>query len=180
MTTDKLENIMRISEVLLRFIVMIMALVCAVTVGVASENELVIGLRMTADFRLMKSLPCLVIIEGILSGYSLLQGVRCVWVRYKGSILLSKLLAWMIFSCDQVMAYASLAAAASAAESAYLAKNGVSELQWIKVCGFFGRFCLQTGAGIVIGLIAAVCMGALSVMSAYHLFRLYGRKARSS
>ncbi|KAH9305026.1 hypothetical protein KI387_009430, partial [Taxus chinensis] len=179
-STNKKEIILRRSEVLLRFGVVIMSFISALTVGIASQTERVVGLEKTAKFIFIKALIFLVTTEGILAGYSLLQGFRCVSGMYKGSILTSKPLAWVIFSCDQMMTYISLAAAASAAESAYIAERGITELNWIKVCVYFKRFCFQTGGGVVMGFLAGVSMVVLSGMSAYNLFRLYGSNSRSS
>ncbi|KAH9318315.1 hypothetical protein KI387_020084, partial [Taxus chinensis] len=114
----------------------------------------------------------LLITNGILASYSFVQGLRCVLSIYIGSPLLSKPLAWLIFGFDQAMAYLSVAAAAAAAESAYLAERGQIEFQWIKVCEFFGKFCIQVGEGLVTAFLASLCMVTVSGISAYHLFRL--------
>lgn len=44
----------------------------------------------------------LVIVDGIVAAYSLVQVVRCIMGMIRGSVLFSKPLAWIIFSGDQV------------------------------------------------------------------------------
>lgn len=73
----------------------------------------------------------------------------------------------------------SLAAAAAAAESAYLSKRGQKEFQWIQVCDLFGKFCTQVGEGLVTAFLVSLCLITVSGLSAYHLFRLYGSKGKS-
>ncbi|KAL6009608.1 hypothetical protein ACLOJK_000036 [Asimina triloba] len=92
----------------------------------------------------------------------------------RGSVLFNKPLAWAIFSCDQVVAYVTLAAVAAAAESAALAKLGQPELQWMRICNMYGKFCTQIGEGIVSSVVVSLSMIALSGVSAFNLFRLYG------
>uniref|UniRef100_A0A7N0UBD7 CASP-like protein n=1 Tax=Kalanchoe fedtschenkoi TaxID=63787 RepID=A0A7N0UBD7_KALFE len=69
-----------------------------------------------------------------------------------------------------------LSAVAAAAQSAALAKFGQTELQWLKVCDIFGKFCNQIGEGIACALLVSLGMAALSAISAFSLFRLYGSK----
>ena len=45
----------------------------------------------------------LVIANGIVASYSLVQALRCVVSMVKGSVLFNKPLAWLIFSGDQVI-----------------------------------------------------------------------------
>lgn len=72
------------------------------------------------------------------------------------------------------MAYLSLAAVAAAAQSAVYAKLGQTELQWMKICNMYGKFCNQVGEGIASSLIVSISMIILSGISAFSLFRLYG------
>lgn len=74
----------------------------------------------------------------------------------------------------QIIAYVTLAAVAAAAQSAVLSEFGQSELQWIKICNMYGKFCTQVGEGIASSLVVSLSMVAISGMSAFNLFRLYG------
>nr|D5A8E6.1 RecName: Full=CASP-like protein 2BC1; Short=PsCASPL2BC1 [Picea sitchensis]ADE75815.1 unknown [Picea sitchensis] len=173
----KTDRKLRITEVILRFAVVIFALVSAIMVGTASgTRDLGGGIRIHAHFTLLKTLPFLVIVDGILAVYSLLQGLRCFLSLYMRHILLNKALAWTIFCCDQALAYVIFAAAASTAETAYISEQGLDELQWIKVCMFFRAYCFKSGAGMINAFLAALCMVFVSGMSVFHLFRLYGEK----
>lgn len=72
------------------------------------------------------------------------------------------------------MTYLMLAAVAAAAQSSVFAKFGEPELQWMKICTMYGKFCNQVGEGIASALFASLSMVALSGISAFSLFRLYG------
>lgn len=74
----------------------------------------------------------------------------------------------------QVMAYLTLAAVAAAVQSAIFAKLGQNELQWMKTCTMYGKFCNQSGEGVVSAALASLSMVVLSAISAFSLFRLYG------
>ena len=74
----------------------------------------------------------------------------------------------------QVIAYLTLAAVAAAAQSAVFAEFGQQELQWMKICNMYGKFCNQVGEGIVSAVIVSLSMVVLSAISAFSLFRLYG------
>lgn len=74
----------------------------------------------------------------------------------------------------QAMAYLNVAAVGAAAQSAVFAKLGQTELQWMKICNMYGKFCNQVGEGISMAVLASVCMVLLSGISAFTLFRLCG------
>ena len=76
--------------------------------------------------------------------------------------------------CKQAIAYLTVAGLAAAAQSAAFAKLGQPELQWMKICTMYGRFCNQVGEGIGVALLASVGMVLISCISALGLFRLYG------
>lgn len=173
------EKRLKIGEVILRFAMIALALVAAVRVGTDTQTRTIFTIEKKAKYSDMKALVFLVVMNGIVASYSLLQGLRCVLSIYTQSPLTSKPLAWLIFALDQTMAYFSLAAAAAAAESAYLAERGQTEFQWMKVCIFYEKFCHQIGEGLVSTFLVSLSMATVSGMSAYHLFRLYGPKGKS-
>lgn len=72
------------------------------------------------------------------------------------------------------MAYLMLAALGAALQSAMFAKFSEPELQWMKLCNMYGKFCNQGGEGIASSVIACLCMVIVSAISAFSLFRLYG------
>lgn len=74
----------------------------------------------------------------------------------------------------QVMAYVTVAAVAATAQSAVISKLGQPELQWMKICNMYGKYCNQIGEGIASALLVSLSMVAISCMSAFSLFRLYG------
>lgn len=83
---------------------------------------------------------------------------------------------------EQVMAYMTVAAVAASAQSAAFAKLGQPELQWMKLCNMYGKYCNQVGEGVASAVIVSLSMVALSSISAFSLFRLYGggNKGKSS
>lgn len=75
----------------------------------------------------------------------------------------------------QVIAYVTLSALATSLQSAVLAQWGQPELQWMKICDMYKKFCRQVGEGIALAFVVSLSMAALSCMSAFNLFRLYGK-----
>ena len=79
------------------------------------------------------------------------------------------------------MAYLSVAAVGAAAQSAVFAKLGQTELQWMKICNMYGKFCNQIGEGVAISLLVSLSLVVLSCISAFSVFRLYGgNKAKNN
>ncbi|KAL0825852.1 hypothetical protein Bca101_049529 [Brassica carinata] len=72
------------------------------------------------------------------------------------------------------MAYMSVAAIAAASESGMIGIRGEEELQWMKVCNMFGKFCNRGAGGVASAMLASVAMVLVSCISAFSLFRLYG------
>ncbi|KAL7593746.1 CASP-like protein 2B1 [Lactuca sativa] len=164
----------RVAELILRSVICGLALVAAVLVATDTQVKEIFTVRKEAKFTDMKSLEFLVVANGIAAAYSLIHIVRCVVGMIRGSVVLNKALAWVIFSGDQVMAYMTVAAVGAAAQSAAFAKLGEAELQWMKICVMYDKFCNQVGEGIGSSVIVCVSMVMVSGLSAFSLFRLYG------
>ncbi|WCJ28161.1 CASP-like protein 2B1 [Euphorbia peplus] len=176
-----IDRKVRLSELILRCLICGLGVVSAVLVATDSQVREIFSIQKTARYTDMKALVFLVVANGIAAAYSLLQVVRCVVCMVRGSVLFSKPLAWLIFVADQVMAYLVVAAAASAAQSAALAKFGQDDLQWMKICNMYEKFCNQIAEGIAAALLVSISMVAVSCISAFSLFRLYGvNKGKSS
>ncbi|KAF3451854.1 hypothetical protein FNV43_RR07950 [Rhamnella rubrinervis] len=176
-----MERRMRVVELVLRFVICGLGLVAAILVGTDTQIKEIFSIQKKAKFTNMKALVFLVIANGIAAGYSLLQGLRCVVSMVRGNELFSKPLAWLIFSGDQVMAYVTVAALAAAAQSSVFAKFGQPELQWMKTCNMYEKFCNQAGEGIASTLFVCLSTVLVSCISAFNLFRLYGdNKGKSS
>ncbi|GKV15135.1 hypothetical protein SLEP1_g25938 [Rubroshorea leprosula] len=164
----------KLAELVLRCLICGLGVLAAVLVGTDSQVKEIFLIRKKARFTEMKALVFLVLANGIAAAYSLVQVVRCVVGLVRGNVLFSKPLAWAIFSGDQAMAYLTVAAVAAAAQSAVFAKEGQPELQWMKICTMYGKFCNQVGEGVASALLVSVGMVFLSCISAFSLFRLYG------
>lgn len=164
----------RIAELVLRCLICGLAVLAAVLIGTDTQVKEIFTIKKEAKFTEMKALVFLVIANGIAAAYSLVQVLRCITSMIRGNVLFNKPLAWAIFSGDQLMAYLSLAAVGAAAQSAVFAKLGQTELQWMKICNMYGKFCNQVGEGIASALMVSLSMVLLSGISAFSLFRLYG------
>ncbi|KAG6639147.1 hypothetical protein I3843_10G077200 [Carya illinoinensis] len=170
----------RVAELVLRCMICGLGVLAVVLVGTDTQVREIFTIRKKARFVDMKALVFLVIVNGIAAAYSLAQVLRCVVNMVRGNALFSKPLAWAIFSVDQVMAYMTVSSVAAATQSATLAKSGQPELQWMKICNMYGKFCNQVGEGVGSAILVSLSMVVLSCMSAFSLFRLYGgTKGRS-
>ncbi|XWS15461.1 hypothetical protein CRYUN_Cryun34aG0002800 [Craigia yunnanensis] len=176
-----IDRRVRVAELVLRCVICGLSVLAAVLVGTDTQVKEIFSIQKKARFTDMKAIVFLVVASGVAAAYSLVQGVRCVVGMVRGSVLFSKPLAWAIFSGDQAMAYLNVAAVGAAAQSAVFAKLGQTELQWMKICSMYGKFCNQIGEGIAIALLVSLSMVVLSCISAFSLFRLYGsNKAKNN
>ncbi|MQM18544.1 hypothetical protein Taro_051538 [Colocasia esculenta] len=165
----------KVAEVVLRCLICGLGVAVATLVGTDKQVKRFFAFEKKAKFTEMKALVFLVVANAIAAGYSLVQGLRCIVSMIRGSVLFNKPLAWAIFSCDQVLAYVMMAAVAASVQSAVFSELGQPELQWMKVCNMYRKFCTQIGEGIATATVASLSMVALSCMSAFNLFRLYGK-----
>ncbi|XP_009789786.1 CASP-like protein 2B1 [Nicotiana tabacum] len=172
-----IDKRVRLAELILRCLICGLAVLAAVLIGTDSQVRVIFSIQKKAKFTDMKSLVFLVIANGLAAAYSLVQVIRCILSMIRGSVLFNKPLAWAIFSGDQLMAYLTLAAVAAAAQSAVFSKLGQTELQWMKLCDMYGKYCNQAGKGVASSVIASLSMIVLSGISAFSLFRLYGNSA---
>ncbi|KAE9591525.1 hypothetical protein Lal_00038679 [Lupinus albus] len=178
--TKVFDKRIRITELVLRFLILGLGVLAVMLIVTDSQVKEIFSFQKKAKFTDMKALVFLVIANGVAAGYSLIQGLRCVVSMVRGSVLFNKPLAWAIFSGDQVMAYITVAAVAAAAQSAVFSKLGQPELQWMKICDMYGKFCNQVGEGIASAFVVSVSMVVLSCISAFTLFRLYGANKNKS
>ncbi|KAM5588908.1 CASP-like protein 2B1 [Rosa sericea] len=175
-----IDRRVRVAELVLRFLICGLGLAAALLVATDTQVKEIFMIKKKAKFTDMKALVFLVIANGIAAAYSLLQALRCVMSMVRGNVLFSKPLAWIIFSADQVMAYVAVAAVGAAAQSAALAKLGQSELQWMKICNMYDKFCNQVGEGIASAVLVGLSAILISCISAFNLFRLYGGNKNKS
>ncbi|KAL0328724.1 UNVERIFIED_CONTAM: CASP-like protein 2B1 [Sesamum calycinum] len=170
----------RVAELVLRSVISGLAILSALLIGTDTQVKEIFSIQKKAKFTDMKALVFLVIANGLAAAYSLVQLLRCILSMIRGSVLFNKPLAWAIFSGDQVMSYLMLAAVAAAAQSAALAKLGQPELQWMKICDMYAKFCNQVGEGIASSLFVSLSFAVVSAISAFSLFRLYGENKRKN
>ncbi|RID72611.1 hypothetical protein BRARA_C04497 [Brassica rapa] len=169
-----IDRKLKLTELLLRCSATALALLALILIVTNTQVKQIFTIEKRAKYTDMKALVFLVVANGIAAAYSLLQSVRCVVGSMKGSVLFNKPLAWAIFLSDQAVAYMSVAAIAASAESGLIGIRGEDELQWMKVCNMFGKFCNRAAGGTASALLASVAMVFVSSISAFSLFRLYG------
>ncbi|KAJ0682115.1 putative casparian strip membrane protein [Helianthus annuus] len=91
-----------LAELILRSVVCVLALVSALLVATNSQVQEIFTIQKKAKFTDMKALVFLVVVNAIAAAYSLVQVLRCGLSVVRGSVVLSKPLAWLILSGDQV------------------------------------------------------------------------------
>ncbi|KAK0573211.1 hypothetical protein LWI29_004455 [Acer saccharum] len=98
-----IDRRIRVVELVLRCVICGLGVLAAVLVGTDTQVREIFTIQKKAIFTDMKALVFLVIANGIVAAYSLVQGVRCVVGMIRGSVLFNKPLAWAIFSGDQLL-----------------------------------------------------------------------------
>ncbi|KAK1420030.1 hypothetical protein QVD17_21314 [Tagetes erecta] len=169
-SSSELDRRVWVLEVVLRTLISCLGLVAALLLATDTQLKQIITVHKKAKFTDMKSLVFLVLANGIAATYSVVQLLRCL---VRGSVVQNKPLAWLIFSADQVIAYMIVAAIGAAAESAAFAKLGEAQVEWMKICDMYAKFCNQVGQGIATSLFLCATMLFVSALSSFTLFRLY-------
>ncbi|CAN6450185.1 unnamed protein product [Victoria cruziana] len=168
------------AEAVLRFLAIVLTMATAVLLGTNKETEEVFGMiKETADVHSLQSLVVLLVTDSVATGYLLAQICKgCLLARSKTSLKSrpSKGLAWISFSMDQVMAYATFAVTTAAIQGSYFAVTGQRQFQWMKLCNIYTRFCDKIAAAFVLGIAASFLLAVVSCISAYNVFRLYPSK----
>ncbi|XP_040385699.1 CASP-like protein 2B1 [Oryza brachyantha] len=177
-----LERRVKVADVALRCVVCGLAALAAALVGTASQTRTFFSLEKKARFTDMRALVFLVGAHAAAAGYSVLQLARCAAMsaRGRGGGGGRAAVAWSVFTCDQAVAYALMAATAAALQSSVLGKRGQPQLQWMPICGLYGAFCRRVGEGLASAVAAGLASVLLAAVSAFNLFRLYGGKGSSS
>ncbi|KAM0828853.1 hypothetical protein ACQ4PT_067272 [Festuca glaucescens] len=178
------ERKLKVWELVLRCLVLGLGAAAAALVATDSQTQTFFSMERRARFTDMKALVLLVAANGAAAGYSLLQAGRCAVAMARGGggalALSSRALAWAVFSGDQLLAYAMLAATAAALQSSLLGKLGQPELQWMGICGLYGAFCRQVSVALACAVVAVLATVLLASFSAFNLFRLYGGGCKGS
>ncbi|KAK8446585.1 hypothetical protein SEVIR_9G509900v4 [Setaria viridis] len=100
-----LERRVRAAELFLRCATCGLAVLAAALLGADRQTRIFFSMEKEARYSDMQSLVFLVIANGMAACYSLLQGARCMVSILTGGVLISKPMAWAIFSCDQASIY---------------------------------------------------------------------------
>ncbi|KAJ3674010.1 hypothetical protein LUZ60_006002 [Juncus effusus] len=168
-----MERKVKLGEITLRCAAFAFGVIAVCLIGSDSEVQKFFSIDKKARFTNMKALVFLLIANGLAAGHSLVQGIRCFTDISNGTRLRYKIESWAIFSCDQVITYVTLSALGAAAETAVLVEYGQPELQWMKTCNFFKKFCFQSAEGAAMAFLVFLSSALVSCISAFNLFRLY-------
>ncbi|KAI8014817.1 CASP-like protein 2C1 [Camellia lanceoleosa] len=168
----KMEALLRLSSTLL-------LVLTACLVGFDTQTKVIfLSTVRKATFRDLNALMALVCIDSVAAAYNLLQLLRCfVSCSFKANQMQSYLcLAWVCFLLDQATVYLVVATNSAALAASFLAITGASNLQWMKLCDKYTRFCIQIGGALLCGYAASLSLALISILSGYSLFRLYSPK----
>jgi uncharacterized protein (TIGR01569 family) len=171
------ERKVRVAELTLRCLLCALGAMAAALLATDTQSRTFFTLQKKATYTDVKALAVLVVADAVAAGYSLLQAARCFFCA--AALRRSRALAWCVFSCDQALAYVALAAVAAALQASVISKRGLPVLQWMEVCGMYDAFCRRAGGGVASGLGAGLTAVGIAFLSAFNLFRLYGKGSRA-
>ncbi|KAL1202901.1 CASP-like protein 2C1 [Cardamine amara subsp. amara] len=163
---------LREAEVILRLCIVFLLLVTSCLVGLDSQTKNITLIEKKVTFRDLFALQVELYIDVVVAAYNLVH-LALDWYGIEQKTSNSK---WLSYILDQTAAYVVFAATSAAAQHSLLVITGSRELQWMKWCFKFTRFCIQIGSAIVLNYAAAALMLILSSLSAFNLFRLYSPK----
>ncbi|KAL9259013.1 CASP-like protein [Drosera capensis] len=170
------------TELLLRLSAALILVLAAILIRTNSETKLIYGLyENTAK---SKDLRAFMISEYVFlaaASYSFLQTIRRFSSSAKGftepkSTVSVNFLPWLSLVLDQVTAYLVFASNIAAAAGAAMAITGSDNLQWIKLCNIYTRFCYQAGGHIGCGAAASLLLAIVAGLSAFNVFSFYSPK----
>ncbi|CAN1326519.1 CASP-like protein 2C1, partial [Linum perenne] len=157
----------------------------ACLVGFDSETEFVLFAEKRVTYKDLNSLTALVYVDIAAAAYNLTRLVVMLVMRRcrsepsksngeTASFSMVVVSSWVGFILDQqVGVYVTFAATLAALQHSTLVITGENELQWLKWCNKFTRFCVQIGGGLFASFVASILMSFMSFVSAFHLFSLY-------
>ncbi|XP_010438829.1 PREDICTED: CASP-like protein 2C1 [Camelina sativa] len=163
---------LRETEVILRVCIVFLLLLTACLIGLDSQTKEIAYIHKKVSFKYLIALEAELYIDVVVAAYNLAQlGLHWHSVEKKTSNT-----KWFSYLLDQTAAYVVFAGTSAAAQHSLLVVTGSKELQWMKWCYKFTRFCFQVGSAIILNYIGAGLMVLLSFISAFNLFRLYSPK----
>ncbi|KAJ0251441.1 CASP-like protein 2C1 [Hirschfeldia incana] len=163
---------LRETEVILRLCIVFLLILTSILIGLDSQTKDIAYIHKKVTFRYLFALEVELYINVVVAAYNIAQ-LGFGWYGAAQKASNSK---WLSYLLDQTAVYVVFAGASAAAQHSLLVVTGSKELQWMKWCYKFTRFCFQIGSAIILNYIAAVLMIILSFISAFSLFRLYSPK----
>ncbi|KAG9455952.1 hypothetical protein H6P81_000460 [Aristolochia fimbriata] len=171
------ERVVLGAEASLRFLSLVSAVLAACLVALDKQTKKVfLSLEKTATYKDLQALEVVVVIEGVVASYQLVQLVRCL-IRAKvggiSSCCNKPCSRCVCLFLDQVAAYISFSGTIAALQACFFAVTGNEAFQWTKLCNVYTRFCYTIAGGILCGMAASLFAAAVASISAFHLFRLF-------
>ncbi|GAB4838227.1 hypothetical protein Ancab_027758 [Ancistrocladus abbreviatus] len=170
-------------EALLRLLAVCVLILTSCLIRTNTQTKLLFGvLSERATFKDIDIFVISVYINLAVAGYNLLQFIRCLTICFYQHPPATKLtvfsntLHWLFFLLDQVTVYLVFATNCAAASVAMLAVTGSKNMQWMKLCNIYTRFCYQAGGHIFCGCVASILLASVSSISAFNLFSFYSPK----
>ncbi|XP_021717202.1 CASP-like protein XL3 [Chenopodium quinoa] len=165
-------------EAILRLFALSTLLMAAIIMITDVQTKVYFGvLKMKVSYKLTVILKVSLYTYFIGAGYNLLQLVRCLAFTDNNAgdklSLSNHVLKWSYFLLDQVVAYVVFAIMCASTQIAFLALFGSHDLEWMKLCSKYVRFCVQIGGSIACGGVASILLAAISGISTFNLFRWY-------
>ncbi|CAL1415107.1 unnamed protein product [Linum trigynum] len=170
-----------VAECGLRVGTVVALVLAACLVGLDSQTKYILFLDKTVTYKNLNSLIALVYVDIAAAAYNLTRLVLTLLMGgYRRSrspssetSLNAPIVSWGCYFLDQMGVYVTFVATLAALQQCSLVMTGQKELQWLKWCNKFTRFCLQIGGGLFCSFIACILMALISFISGFHLFRLY-------
>lgn len=164
-------------EATLRLFALLTLLLAAIVMVTDNQNIVYFGVyKMKINYRLAYIFKVSLYVYFVGAGYTLLQLVRCLAFTNNEEVKLSwssHILKWLHFLLDQVAVYVVFAIVCASAQMSLLGLVGAKELQWMKLCSKYVRFCFQIGGSLACGAVAFTLLAVISGISTFNLFRWY-------
>ncbi|XP_010691480.2 CASP-like protein 2C1 [Beta vulgaris subsp. vulgaris] len=164
-------------EALLRFFALLTLSLASIVLVTDQQSRIYFSVyRKKVNYKLATILEVSLYVYSIGAGYNLLQLVRCMaFTNYQEDKLSwsNHILIWIYFLLDQMAVYVVFAICCASIELSLLALTGVEDLQWMKLCANYVRFCVQIGGYISCAGLASIAMIVISAISTFNLLRWY-------
>ncbi|XP_057515423.1 CASP-like protein 2C1 [Amaranthus tricolor] len=173
-----IKNLIKVEAYLRSFAFLTLSL-AAIVMATDRQTKIYFGAyKKTVDFRVATIFKASMYVYATGAGYSLFQLVRCLAFTATNSkvdklSLSNHILKWIYFLLDQIAVYVAFAIVCASIEIGFLALTGNNELEWMKLCSKFVRFCFHFGGSVACAFVSSVLLALISAISSFSLFTWY-------